>query len=175
MGLVTVVSGTNRKGSMTFHVSTLIRDLLTEKGVEVKLLDLQNLPPDFLFTALYGNKNELFEQILSDYIYSSSKVVLVSPEYNGGFSGILKSFIDGWNPRKLSGQKVALVGVASGRSGNLRGLDYLTNVCHYMKMPVYFDKVPVSRVGELGNEAEGIHDEGTKKVLSTMLNGFVQF
>ncbi len=175
MGVVTVVSGTNRKGSMTFHVSDLIRDLLTQKGVEVKLLDLQNLPPDFLFTALYGNRNEAFEKILNDEIYSSSKLILVSPEYNGGFSGILKGFMDGWNPKKLSGQKVALVGVASGRSGNLRGLDYLTNVCHYLKLPVYFDKIPVSRVGELGSEAEGIHDEVTKKVLSTMLDGFIKF
>lgn len=173
--MVTIISGTNREGSMTFHVATLIRDLLTSKGVEAKILDLKDLPHDFMFSALYDNKNEDFDRIVEGNIYAASKLIMVSPEYNGGFSGVLKGFIDGWNPKKLKNQKVALVGVASGRAGNLRGLDYLTNVCHYMKLPVYFEKVPVSRVGDLGNEQQGITDEMTKKVLGAMLDGFIKF
>lgn len=172
--MITVISGTNRKGSMTLQVSLLCEKILREKGEKVKLLDLNELPHDFVFTALYGNKNAEFEKILEEYIYSSSKLVVLSPEYNGGFSGILKAFIDGWSPKMLRGQKVALIGVASGRSGNLRGLDYLTNVFHYMKLHVYHDKVPVSGIGDLGN-ADGVHDETTKVVLDRMLSGFVEY
>ncbi len=173
--MITIVSGTNRKGSMTFQVAQLCKNLLTQKGEVAQILDLQDLPHDFVFSALYGNKNPEFESILKEYIYSSSKLVLISPEYNGGFSGVLKAFMDGWSPRVLTNQKVALIGVASGRSGNLRGLDYLTNCCHYMKLPVYFDKVPVSRIADLGNTEVGIHDEATIKTLSTMLDGFIKF
>ncbi len=173
--MITVISGTNRKGSMTLQVSLLCKKILTEKGEEVKLLDLSDLPHDFVFTALYGNKNPEFEKILEEYIYSSSKLVVLSPEYNGGFSGILKAFIDGWNPKMLKGQKIAMVGVASGRSGNLRGLDYLTNVFHYMKLHVYPDKVPVSGIGNLGNTEQGVHDVATQQVLEKMLEGFVAY
>ncbi|MCX6181505.1 MAG: NAD(P)H-dependent oxidoreductase [Bacteroidetes bacterium] len=172
--MVTVISGTNRKGSMTLQVALLCEKILRDMGQEVKLLDLCDLPHDFVFTALYGNKNPEFENILQENIYSASKLVVLSPEYNGGFSGVLKAFIDGWNPKMLKGQKVAMVGVASGRSGNLRGLDYMTNVFHYMKLHVYPDKVPVSSVHTLGN-AEGVHDEATKAVLERMLSGFVGY
>ncbi|MFM7024135.1 MAG: NADPH-dependent FMN reductase [Flavobacteriales bacterium] len=172
--MITVISGTNRKGSMTLQVSLLCEKILREKGQEVKLLDLCDLPRDFVFTALYDNTNPEFEKILEEYIYPSSKLVVLSPEYNGGFSGILKAFIDGWHPKKLRGQKVALIGVASGRSGNLRGLDYLTNVFHYLKLHVYPDKVPVSSVHNLSND-DGVHDETTKQILDRMLTGFVEY
>lgn len=172
--MVTVISGTNRKGSMTLQVALLCAKILKEKGEEVKVLDLFDLPHDFVFSALYGNKNAAFDSILDEYIYAADKLVVLSPEYNGGFSGVLKAFIDGWNPRMLRNQKIALVGVASGRSGNLRGLDYMTNVFHYLRLHVYPDKVPVSAVHTLGSD-EGIHDASTKKVLDNMLSGFVAY
>ncbi len=170
--MITVVSGTNRKGSMTLQVALLCAKILREKGEEVKVLDLCDLPHDFVFSALYGNTNADFDAIVEECIYAADKLLVLSPEYNGGFSGVLKAFIDGWNPKMLRNQKVALIGVASGRSGNLRGLDYLTNVFHYMRLHVYPDKVPVSAVHTLGTD-QGIHDEATHKVLDRMLSGFI--
>ena len=69
------------------------------------------------------------------------------PEYNGSFPGIFKLMMDISDITKCwNHKKVMLVGVANGRAGNLRGIDNMTNMCHYMKMNVFHNKLPISSI-----------------------------
>lgn len=154
--MVTIISGTNRANNQSVKFAKYYQSLLKDYSVDCQLLDLSDLPKDFLFTALYGNVNEDFNALTEKYIYNASKIVIVSPEYNGSYPGIVKAFIDGWNPKKLSGQKVALVGVASGRQGNMRGMDQLTNVMNYLQLTVVPKKIAISQVGLISN-ADGFN------------------
>jgi len=158
--MITIISGTNRDNNQTIKVANHYGKLLKEKNIDFKILDLSTLPKDFIFTALYGVKNEAFENILQEYIYGSSKLVVVSPEYNGSYPGIVKAFIDGWNPKETPGKKAALVGVASGRQGNARGMDHLTNVLNYLNINVIPLKVPIGAIyGHLNEKGEFTSDE----------------
>jgi len=49
----------------------------------------------------------------------------------------------------LDGKKIALAGVATGRGGNLRGLDHLTGIFHYLNVHVMPFKLPISVVAVL--------------------------
>ena len=71
------------------------------------------------------------------------------PEYNGSFPGILKLIIDNTHIRKCWWyKKAAIVGLADGRGGNLRGIDHFTGILHYLKMNVLYNKLPLSRINE---------------------------
>ena len=97
------------------------------------------------------------------------------PEYNGSFPGILKLLIDISDVRQCwNFKKIMLVGVANGRAGNLRGLDMMTNMCHYMKMNVYHDKLPISSVtNELENDL--FKSENTINTIKNQIEGFIAF
>ena len=41
----TIISGTNRGGSNTYKIALLYQQLLKEKGIEAKLLTLENVNP----------------------------------------------------------------------------------------------------------------------------------
>jgi NAD(P)H-dependent FMN reductase len=168
--MVTIISGTNRANNQSIKFAKHYQNLLKDYSVESQILDLSDLPHDFLFTALYGNVNEKFNAITEKYIYNASKIVIVSPEYNGSYPGIVKAFIDGWNPKKLSGQKVALVGVASGRQGNMRGMDQLSNVMNYLQLTVVPKKVAISQVHLLSNEQGFNPTEEINNFLHTQIN-----
>lgn len=158
--MITIISGTNRDNNQSIKVAKHYGKLLKEKNIEYKLLDLSTLPKDFIFSALYGVKNDDFENILQEYIYNSSKLVIVTPEYNGSYPGIVKAFIDGWNPKETPEKKAALVGVASGRQGNARGMDHLTNVLNYLQINVIPVKVPIGTIyGYLNENGEFTSDE----------------
>ncbi len=153
--MITVICGTNRANSNTSLVVRFYENLLKSKNQEVEVLYLEDLPKDYVFhNDVLGNASPEFTNIVKSKIVPADKLVVISPEYNGGYTGALKAFIDGVWPENLKGKKVAMVGVASGRSGNLRGMDHLTNIFHYLKMDVIPFKLPISRIETLIDNGE---------------------
>ena len=97
------------------------------------------------------------------------------PEYNGGIPGIFKLMMDASDiTRCWWGKKACLTGVAAGRSGNLRGLDTLTNYLNYLKVDVLKNKIPVSRVHTLIEDNKLI-DQETIAILQSQLDEFLDF
>jgi NAD(P)H-dependent FMN reductase len=143
--MITIISGTNRDDSYSLKFAEFYKKSLEKSGVKAQILDLKVLPENFLFTEMYGQRSDGYEQLLEQYIYGVDKILMVSPEYNGSFSGILKAFIDSFEPKNIIGKKMAMIGVAAGRAGNLRGMDHMTNCMHYMKVHVMPNKLPISQ------------------------------
>lgn len=168
--MISIIAGTNRKNSETLRVAKYYQKVLKQRGVDAQVLDLGTLPKDFLFTALYGEQNEDFNQIVEKFVFSVEKMIIITPEYNGSFPGIMKAFIEGWNPKKVPDKWAALVGVASGRQGNSRGMDDLTNVLNYLKINVIPVKPPLSQVFNLLDDVGDITDEGMNGMINLQLD-----
>ena len=168
--MISIIAGTNRKNSETLRVAKYYEKVLKSRGEACQVLNLADLPKDFLFTALYGEQNEVFNQIVEQYIFSVDKMIIATPEYNGSFPGIMKAFIEGWNPRKVPNKWAALVGVASGRQGNSRGMDDLTNVLNYLKINVIPVKPPMSQIFNLLNEEGDVVEEGMNDMINLQLD-----
>ena len=132
--MITIISGTNRKDSVTYQMTLLYQRKLKERGVHSTLLDLKELPHDFTFSALYENigKNEGFNRLISP-LKDSTKLIVVTPEYNGSFPGVIKSFLDGLEfPNGVRGKVVALVGLSSGSQGAVLATSHLADIFGYL-------------------------------------------
>ena len=173
--MITIISGTNRNFSKTLVVSQAYSQLLTELGAENQVFSLSDLPANIASTYLSDPKEEQFGRLLEKYIYPVNKFVVVVPEYQGTFPGIFKLLLDGISPKHFDDKKVAMVGVSSGRAGNLRGLDHLTASFHYLNMHVFMNKVPISRIRELVNDKFILSDEGTLAALKKQAEGFLKY
>jgi NAD(P)H-dependent FMN reductase len=163
--MITIISATNRPNSNTLKVALHYSQLMGKQQLKHKLLSLENVPSDIAFTELFGNRSEKFQQLLDAFIIPVQKFVIIAPEYNGSYPGILKTFFDAIPPEVNRNKKVALIGVSSGRAGNLRGMEHLTGVLNYLGMHVHPNKQPISSVLTLLNESGNIKDENTIKVL----------
>jgi chromate reductase, NAD(P)H dehydrogenase (quinone) len=136
--MITIISATNRPNSNTRAIADLYAAMLKDKDEAHQMLDLADLPADFIQTALYENtgKNEVFNK-LSSMIATADKVVFVVPEYNSSFPGVLKAFIDGLQyPNTFNGKKAALVGISSGMQGSGMAMSHLTDILNYLGMHV---------------------------------------
>ena len=173
--MITLISGTHRPGSNTRKIAEAYAQMAGKKGVEIDMFSLEELPRDFLFSDYFGNRSEKFQQLLDRYILRADRIVMIVPEYNGSFPGVLKAFIDALPYDMLAGKKVALVGVATGRGGNARGMDHLVGILHYLKVNVYFDKIPVSMVRHKLDEQGRLNDEYTLKMFGEQIEGFISF
>ena len=173
--MVTLINATHRPQNLTLAVVKAYEALLQERGMTTLLMGMDQLPADFLQTDGFGKRSNEVERLLETYLDPSERLVIVAPEYNGSFPGIFKAFIDGVEPVRWQGKKAALVGVASGRAGNLRGMDHLTDVLHHLGVEVLSSKVPISRVNALLNESGHLVDQATLKVLERQAERLLRF
>lgn len=163
--MITILSATNRPNSSTFKISKTYLQLMEEQGVTAQLFSLEDVPHDMAFAELFNNRSTRFQQIIDQYIAPVQKFVIISPEYNGSYPGILKTFLDAIPPDLNRSKKTALVGVANGRAGNLRGMEHLTGVLTYLGMFVHPNRLPISMVSTLFDGDGKLKDEGTRKAL----------
>lgn len=117
----------------------MYHDILVNLGQkEVEILDLEKLPSDFLFSALYENSGTNKEfNTFQDITKKSKRFVFVIPEYNGSFPGVIKSFIDGLEyPSPFKGKIAGLVGISSGVQGATLALSHMTDILNYLECNV---------------------------------------
>ena len=148
--MITIIAGTNRPDSVSSSLAEYYQTLLKERNAQSQILDLSNLPPDFVFSALYANtgKNEEFNE-LTAMLSHSEKFVFIVPEYNASFPGVLKAFIDGMAyPNPLKGKKAAMVGISSGHQGATLALSHLTDILNYLGMHVLALKLKLAKIEE---------------------------
>jgi len=175
MNSITIISGTNRLDSNTEKIADFYLNVLKKKGVDAQLFNLKDLPSSFISSELYGNRSPEFQHVIDNFIEKQTKFIFISPEYNGSFPGVLKVFLDAVHPKYWENNKACLVGVSSGRAGNLRGMEHLTNILNYLKINVYHNKLPISLVSNLLNESKQLADLETQKVIDVQLDGFLNF
>ena len=143
---LTIIAGTTRENSNSALIARFYAGQLSSSGAEVKVLDLKDLPRDFVFSDMYGKRSDEMREIIDVYLESTQKFTFVIPEYNGGFPGVLKAFIDAVPPSVFYGKKAGLIGIASGHAGGLRPLDQFTNVLNYLQVNVLHLKPKLSNI-----------------------------
>lgn len=147
----------------------------------VGYVSMKDIPPEILMCDPYDLEKlpEKLKALQDNFLIPAQKFIWISPEYNGSFPGILKLFIDAISVRSYEdtfpGKKSALIGVTTGRSGNIRGLDHLTGVLMHMRSIIYPWLLPISRVNELIDTGGKLTHDRTITTLDDHLRGFLRF
>lgn len=174
--MITIICGTNRPSNETQKFVKLLSEMVTQKGETNQTLLLEDLPHDFAFNnSIYKKENHGLDQIIDTYIEPVNRFIIVSPEYNGSFPGVLKAFIDAIHPKLFKKKKACLIGVGAGRGGNLRGLDHLTGILHYLDVAVLPTKIAIANMHSLTDDSGMLIDEETLKILDIQMNDFIDF
>lgn len=173
--MMTIICGTNRPNSNSARVVKIYAEQARKQGVEAQVYNLEDLPSDFFNADAYGTPPPSFSQVLNNLIQPVSHFVFVVPEYNGSFPGILKLFLDTIHPKTWDGKKAALIGLASGRAGNLRGLDHLLGVLHYLKVEVYSQKPLLSSIHQYLTEGGELNNEEYLGLINSQIESFKKF
>jgi chromate reductase len=173
--MVTIISGTNRPESNTLKVAKYYQKQLAKKGLETELLNLQDLPSTLIATDLYGKRSAEFEKIQSQ-ITNTSKFLFIIPEYNGSFPGVLKTFIDACSfPESFYDKKACLVGISSGKYGNIRGIEHFNGVCAYLHLNVMPLRLHISNIKTELDENQELFKEDTLKFVEQQMEKFVVY
>lgn len=166
--MYTIISATNRIGSHTENVARQYQNILKEKDIDAKIFSLKNL------NVL--EKSDEFSKAENEFLIPAQKFIFIMPEYNGTFPGVLKAMIDTSDVMKAWWHKKALlVGISTGRAGNLRGMDQITGSLNHMKMLVHHNKLPISSIDKVMDERGAITNKNTLQAINQQLDEFINF
>lgn len=180
--MITVISGSNRKNNKTLHFAKHAFGLLqTETVQEVKFLDLSALDGSMLNETMYKDSGQpqMIQEIQDAYFVPANKFWFFVPEYNGSYPGIVKLLLDAMSVRayaeSFGEKKACITGIASGRAGNLRGMDHLADVLSHLGMYVHPNKNPISSIFKLLNAEDGSIDLDVEKTLKKQVDQLLKF
>jgi chromate reductase len=169
-----ILPGTNRRGSLSLALAKLLAPEYAALGCEVDLMELA-LGPEFLEPEAYKQPKPAVKTLVDRFLSCDAALIIV-PEYNGSYPGILKLFID-MLPDKVSfdHRPCAYIGVAAGAFHGLRAVEHLQAVAGYRHAHNYPVRVFI------GNSMKAFTPEGplvdTKlwERLQAQAKGFVRF
>lgn len=123
---IVIVNGSVRTGRYSIHVSVYLKEILAEmEGVDVEFLDIK----EFDFPVMEERMRFLDSvpdnmQDFSKALFEADGIILVSPEYNGSYSGALKNTLD-YFKAEYERKPMALVTVSGGRMGGANAMHHL--------------------------------------------------
>jgi NAD(P)H-dependent FMN reductase len=147
--LVRVVGlcGSLRPGGHTRKVVNLALAGAREVGAEVALLDLVDY--ELVFCDARDDESTYPADVhrLRAEVAAADGIILGTPEYHGGVSGVLKNALDLMGFSEFGGKMIGLVGVSGGDMGATSSLSNLRTIGRSLRAWVVPDEVSVASAG----------------------------
>jgi NAD(P)H-dependent FMN reductase len=140
---IPVILGTPRQGRLSQHVArVMVEQLCQRQGVQTTLVDVR---------ALRLPSTDAGETIkdpqFSETVMRADGLIIVAPEYNHGYPGILKHVLD-TNLKEYIHKPVGLCGVSAGGFGGTRVVESLLPVMRELGLVTIFWDLNVSAAGK---------------------------
>jgi NAD(P)H-dependent FMN reductase len=150
---IPLVLGTTRKGRASENVAKFVfGEIQKHEGVETELIDIRelNFPTDDAGEAI---KNPNFSAAMT----RADGLVIVTPEYNHGYPGMLKHALD-TNLKEYVHKAVGICGVSAGGFGGTRVIEALLPVMRELGLVTIFWDGNFSGAQQLFDEAGNMKD-----------------
>ena len=171
---VLVILGSVRQGRMSERVATFVMARLAlVEGVDAELIDLRELNLPIMEERL-GRIEPTPPNValLGEKIVATDAIIIVTPEYNRGYPGVLKNAID-YYFKEYKRKVVALVTVSDGGRGGVNAWAQLVTVFVRMGAIVLPPNVEVERVdksfAEDGTAIDPIYIKRTDFMISELV------
>ena len=164
-----VVIGTPRKGRLTEPAANFVFGEVSKRSdIETELIDIRKIPIR-MDDAGEAHKDSEF----SATVARADGLILVVPEYNHSFPGLLKHVLD-TNLKEYVHKAVGVCGVSAGPFGGSRMIQSLLPVLRELGLVTIFWDVYFGTAGKLFDSATGkITDPAYSRRVEKFLNELV--
>src|SRR2546429_9505485 len=151
---IPVILGTARQGRESEHAARFVFEQTKKRaGVETELIDVRTLP-----MRLDDAGEQMKDPAFSATIERCDGLIIVTPEYNHGYPGLLKHALD-MNLKEYIHKAVGVCGVSAGGFGGTRVIENLLPVLRELGLVAIFWDGNFSNSYKLFDEAGKLRDE----------------
>jgi NAD(P)H-dependent FMN reductase len=165
---IPVILGTTRQGRMSVHAATLVTGEIAKRaGIETELIDIRKLP-----LPVTDAGEAVKDSSFSDKMNRADALVIVAPEYNHGYPGLLKHVLDSCLKEYIH-KAVGIAGVSAGPFGGSRVIQNLLPVMRELGLVTIFWDVNFSNVQNAFDENGKLQDDAFVRRIDKFLNELV--
>ena len=165
---IPVILGTPRQGRLSEHVArVMIEQLCKRADVATTLIDVRKLDLSSMDAG-----ESIKDAGFSEAIRRADGLVIVAPEYNHGYPGILKHVLD-TNLKEYIHKPVGLCGVSAGGFGGTRVVESLLPVMRELGMVTIFWDVNVSGAGKAFDDSGQLLDQALRRRIDKIVSELV--
>jgi NAD(P)H-dependent FMN reductase len=166
--LIPVILGTAREGRRSEHAARLVlSELQRRSGVTTQLVDVRSLKFD-----LQGPNDETRDQEWAALAARADGFIIVAPEYNHGYPGLLKQALD-MNLKEYIHKAVGICGVSAGPFGGTRVIEALLPVLRELGLVTTFTDLNFGSAGKIFGEAGELQDESFVRRVGKFLDELI--
>src|SRR6266436_5168279 len=151
---IPIILGTARQGRQSEKVARFIFEQTKKRAdVETELIDVCKLP-----MRLDDAGEQMKDPTFSATIERCDGLIIVTPEYNHGYPGLLKHALD-MNLKEYIHKAVGICGVSAGPMGGARVIENLLPVLRELGLVAIFEDLNFGQVGKLFDEQGKLLDQ----------------
>jgi NAD(P)H-dependent FMN reductase len=151
---IPIILGTARQGRQSEHAALfVISEMKKRPEIETELIDVRRLK-----MRLDDAGENMKDPDFSVKMARADGIVIVTPEYNHGYPGLLKHALDMCLEEYIH-KAVGLVGVSAGPFGGSRVIEQMVQVVRELGLVVTFTDVNFSNVRDAFDEQGQLKDE----------------
>jgi NAD(P)H-dependent FMN reductase len=175
---IPVILGSVREQRKSIFPAKLMVQKIREAGHTSELVDFKEMPLPFFDSALMpvqlkGKYPYPNVQKWSEIAHKADAFVVVTPEYNHGYSGVLKNAFD-WLYLEFDHKPVGLAGVSSGSIAAARAIEQLRPIMENFTMFAIRETVGFGPVSAVFDKDGKLLDETYNKKIDGMLAALVK-
>jgi NAD(P)H-dependent FMN reductase len=165
---IPILLGTARQGRESEHAANLVFEQTKKRaGIETELIDVRALP-----MKLDDAGEQMKDPKFSATIERCDGLIIVTPEYNHGYPGLLKHALD-MNLKEYIHKAVGICGVSAGPMGGARVIENLLPVMRELGLVTIFEDVNFGNVGKIFGENGELKDENFLRRIDKFLNELI--
>src|SRR6266487_4373102 len=162
---IPVILGTARQGRRSGHAARFIFEQTKKRtDMETELIDVCKLP-----LRLDDAGEQMKDPTFSATIERCDGLIIVTPEYNHGYPGLLKHALD-MNLKEYIHKAVGICGVSAGPFGGARVIEALLPVMRELGLVTIFEDVNFGKVQDIFNEQGQLLDQSYVRRVDKFLN-----
>ena len=157
------ICGSLREGSYTRMALSIALQGSAELGASTRVLDLGDY--DLVFADGRDTPYPAGVQRLKEHVKAADGIIIATPEYHSGMSGVLKNAIDLMGFDQFGGKMVGLVGVSGGAMGAVNALNSLRAVGRSLHAWVIPHQVSIPEAWKLFNQQGQLENQDIQERL----------
>lgn len=165
---IPLILGTARQGRESEKAARLVFEQTKKRaGIETEFIDVRSLP-----MKLDDAGEQMKDPKFSATIQRCDGLIIVTPEYNHSFPGLLKHALD-MNLKEYIHKAVGICGVSAGAFGGARAIEGLLPVMRELGLVAIFEDVNFARIGMLFDEHDNLLDENVVRRIDKFLDELI--
>jgi NAD(P)H-dependent FMN reductase len=165
---IPVILGTTRQGRMSAHAARFMLGQIEKRdGIKTELIDIAKLP-----MPIHDAGEAIKDPAFSEKMVLADALVIVTPEYNHSFPGLLKHILDSCLKEYIH-KAAGIVGVSAGPFGGVRTIQDFLPVIRELGLVNIFWDVNFGNVSNVFDDSGKLLDQAFVSRADKFLNELV--